>query len=64
MRILLALATAVLLCGGSAVTMHSYDARNAAQTSVRDYNDGFVDGVCTGSHTVAFADYGQTCKGN
>jgi hypothetical protein len=54
--------TALLLSTGVGYTVHAVDSHNATQTSVSTFNDGFLDGVCAGSPTVAQADYGTDCK--
>lgn len=65
-KALCAVLTAVLLSAGTATLTHILDTRTAAQRAARaqvtDYNDGFTDGVCTGSPTVARIEYGITCR--
>lgn len=65
-KALYAVLAAVLVSGGTAAAMHAYDAREAAQRAataqVTNYNDGFADGVCTGSTRTAHDAYGITCR--
>ena len=53
--------TALLLSTGVGYTVHFLDTVHAYQQSVTDYNDGFTDGVCTGSQRTATDAYGINC---
>jgi hypothetical protein len=48
--------------GGTVYSVHTYDTRQASTQTVRDYDDGFTDGVCAGSVTVAVRDYRFNCS--
>lgn len=65
-RALYAVLAAVLVSGGTATLTHAWDAQRAAQRAAQaqltDYNDGFTDGVCTGSVRTAHDAYGITCR--
>jgi hypothetical protein len=62
MRYAAILLAALLACGGTGYVVHVYDTRQADQQTVRDYNDGFQDGACTGSAQAAYDTYGFICK--
>lgn len=66
-KALYAVLAAVLISGGTATATHLIDAYNASQAAaraqIRDFNDGWLDGVCEGNPSLARTAYGMTsCK--
>lgn len=60
--VLIALTASLAAATGVGFTVHAVDTHNAAQRSVTDFNDGFTDGVCTGSERTAQDAYGINCQ--
>lgn len=62
-NVLCSILSAVLLSAGTATITHVWDARTAATNQVRDFNDGWLNGVCEGNPVLARTAYGMTnCK--
>jgi ABC-type sugar transport system substrate-binding protein len=59
--VIIALVAALGAATGSAYAVHAADTSHAVRQSVTDFNDGFTDGVCTGSERTAHDAYGINC---
>lgn len=62
MRYFIAAAVSIAAIIGTGVAVHDHDAHELNQQIVINYNAGFLDGVCTGSVTIALRDYHYPCQ--